>query len=93
MRHFTNILRTTTAALAGAGFLLGAAACGGGEMEEPAEPQEMVSEHDDFPNPFTAEAMWGDLPGDRTWGAVSAIYPAADGNIWAAERCGGQLLR
>ena len=48
-------------------------------MEEPAETQEMVSEHDDFPNPFSAEAMWGDLPGDRTWGAISAIYPAADG--------------
>ena len=91
MRHFKHILRTARAGLAGAGFLLGAAACGGGETEAPAEPQEVVSEHDDFPNPFTPEAMWGDLPGDRTWGAVSAIYPAADGNIWAAERCGANF--
>ncbi len=32
---------------------------------------------------------WGELPDDREWGAVSAIYPAPDGqSIWIAERCG-----
>ncbi len=57
------------------------------EMEPEPEPQ-TVSPNDDFPNPFEPEAMWGDLPGDRIWGAISAIYPAADGNMWTAERCG-----
>ncbi len=37
----------------------------------------------------TVDEAWGDLPGDREWGAVSAIYPAPDGrSIWIAERCG-----
>ena len=32
------------------------------------------------------------LPGDRSWGAVSAIFPAPDGrSIWIAERCGENL--
>ncbi len=57
-----------------------------GQTESQGEP--LVSEHDDFPNPYRAEAHWGDLPGERTWGSVSAVFPAADGNIWTAERCG-----
>lgn len=37
----------------------------------------------------TVDEAWGELPGDREWGAVSAIYPAPDGqSIWIAERCG-----
>ncbi len=56
--------------------------------ETPVEPEPAVSPNDDFPNPYTAEAMWGDLPGDRTFGSISAIYPSADGNLWTAERCG-----
>jgi len=37
----------------------------------------------------TVDEAWGNLPGDREWGAVSAIYPAPDGqSIWIAERCG-----
>jgi DNA-binding beta-propeller fold protein YncE len=39
-------------------------------------------------NPFRPDYEWGDLPDDRVWGATSAIYPAPDGNIWVAERCG-----
>ena len=40
------------------------------------------------PNPYAPEAgQWGDLPGDREWGAVSAIYPSPDGQtMWVAER-------
>lgn len=35
---------------------------------------------------------WGQLPDGRIWGAVSAVYPAADGeHIWVAERCGSNL--
>lgn len=39
----------------------------------------------------TVDEAWAEdaLPGDREWGAVSAIYPAPDGeSIWIAERCG-----
>lgn len=39
-----------------------------------------------------ADSAWGDLPGDREYGAVSAIYPAPDGmSVWVAERCGANL--
>ena len=42
------------------------------------------------PNPYrTVDGVWGQLPDGRTWGATSAVYPAADGmNIWVGERCG-----
>ena len=37
---------------------------------------------------MAAEA-WGQLPDGRTWGALSAVYPAPDGRtMWVAERCG-----
>jgi DNA-binding beta-propeller fold protein YncE len=39
-------------------------------------------------NPFRPNYQWGNLPDGRQWGSVSAIYPAPDGNIWVAERCG-----
>ena len=40
-------------------------------------------------NPYTTvQGVWGKLPNGRTWGATSAVYPAADGNIWVGERCG-----
>lgn len=42
----------------------------------------------DAPNPYRAGERWGQLPAGRTWGATSAVYPARDGNIWVAERCG-----
>ncbi len=40
------------------------------------------------PNPYSTVDKWGQLPAGRTWGATSAVYPAKDGNIWVAERCG-----
>jgi DNA-binding beta-propeller fold protein YncE len=40
------------------------------------------------PNPYTTTDKWGQLPAGRSWGATSAVYPAKDGNIWVAERCG-----
>lgn len=41
------------------------------------------------PNPYADAGVWGDLPDDREWGAVSAIYPAPDGqSIWVGDRCG-----
>jgi DNA-binding beta-propeller fold protein YncE len=41
-------------------------------------------------NPYrVADEAWGRLPTGRTWGAISAVYPAPDGrSIWVAERCG-----
>jgi sugar lactone lactonase YvrE len=42
----------------------------------------------DAPNPYTALPKWGEMPPGRTWGSTSAVYPAKDGNIWVAERCG-----
>lgn len=39
-------------------------------------------------NPYRAMPQWGEMPAGRSWGATSAIHPAADGNIWVAERCG-----
>ncbi len=44
------------------------------------------------PNPYrTVEGVWGQLPDGRTWGSTSAVYPAADGNIWVGERCGENI--
>lgn len=42
------------------------------------------------PNPYrVADEAWGDLPEGRTWGSISAVYPAPDGRtIWVADRCG-----
>ncbi|MEX2571708.1 MAG: peptidyl-alpha-hydroxyglycine alpha-amidating lyase family protein [Gemmatimonadota bacterium] len=39
-------------------------------------------------NPYRPIYGWGELPEGRVWGSTSAIHPAADGNIWVAERCG-----
>lgn len=35
------------------------------------------------------EGSWAKPPGGREWGAASAIYYAGNGNIWVADRCGG----
>ncbi|MCP5331720.1 MAG: hypothetical protein H7A05_10650 [Pseudomonadales bacterium] len=43
-----------------------------------------------IPNPYTAVPnVWAPLPDGREWGATSAVYYAGEGQIWAAERCGG----
>lgn len=43
-----------------------------------------------LPNPYrVADEAWGQLPAGRTWGAISAVFPAPDGkSVWVAERCG-----
>ena len=46
----------------------------------------------DAPNPYETVEGWAKIPDGRTWGAISAIYPANDGkHIWIAERCGANL--
>jgi DNA-binding beta-propeller fold protein YncE len=48
-----------------------------------------VNAQNHAPNPYrTVPGVWAELPNGRAWGATSAVYPAADGNIWVAERCG-----
>jgi DNA-binding beta-propeller fold protein YncE len=39
------------------------------------------------PNPYRTLAEWV-RPSAQTMGSVSSVYPDADGNVWAAERCG-----
>ena len=45
------------------------------------------SEHQPVAHPYQSKAGWGELPEGRIWGAASAVYPAADGGIWVADRC------
>jgi len=41
-------------------------------------------------NPYEPiQGEWVELPDGRNWGATSTVYYAGDGNIWIAERCGG----
>ncbi|MFT5210680.1 MAG: sugar lactone lactonase YvrE [Flavobacterium sp.] len=41
------------------------------------------------PNPYKTINNWATLPDGRNWGAISGVYPAADGeHIWVADRCG-----
>lgn len=40
------------------------------------------------PNPYRAIEGWAKLPEGRAWGSTSAVFPAIDGNLWVAERCG-----
>jgi len=43
-----------------------------------------------LPNPYERhEEAFGDLPEGREWGAASAIHYAGNGQIWVADRCGG----
>lgn len=52
----------------------------------------VASAQNSAPNPYTTIEGWAKLPGNRIWGATSAIYPANNGkNIWIAERCGKNL--
>ena len=44
-------------------------------------------------NPYREVENWAQLPEGREWGATGAVYPAGDGNIWVAERCGGNFGR
>ena len=41
-------------------------------------------------NPYEAiKGEWIELPDGRQWGSTSTVYYAGNGNIWVAERCGG----
>lgn len=40
------------------------------------------------PNPYHRVEDWLKLPGGRKLGSTGAVYPAPDGNMWIADRCG-----
>ena len=40
------------------------------------------------PNPYRTVEKWFTLPEGRTMGSSSAVFPAPNGNLWIAERCG-----
>jgi sugar lactone lactonase YvrE len=40
------------------------------------------------PNPYRTVEHWFQLPDGRTMGSTSAVFVAASGHIWVAERCG-----
>src|ERR1017187_4609652 len=39
-------------------------------------------------NPYRTVHDYFQLPAGRTWGSSSAVFAAANGHIWIAERCG-----
>lgn len=59
-------------------LLAAAALAAGGETAHAQDPT----------NPYRPDYAWGELPDGRSWGAVSAMYPSPEGNLWVAERCG-----
>ncbi len=43
-----------------------------------------------FPDPYRAVENWGKpLPDGRAWGSTNAVTVDEKGNVWVAERCGG----
>src|SRR5580693_2453856 len=45
------------------------------------------------PNPYRWDQSWvPKLPGGRTWGSSAGVDVDRDGNIYVAERCGGNPL-
>ena len=47
------------------------------------------SDPNSLPNPYMTIAGWAKLPEGRTWGQTSHLSVDRDGNVWVAERCGG----
>ncbi len=65
------------------GFLLVALLVSGcaGTVEAPSDEPAATE-------PYRLVEGWAKLPEGREWGSTSAVYPAADGNLWVGERCG-----
>ncbi len=51
-------------------------------MIAPLWPGEKIS------NPYRTVENFFKLPPGRSWGSTSAVYVAANGHVWVAERCG-----
>jgi len=42
-----------------------------------------------LPNPYLTMDNWAKMPEGRIWGQTSQLSLDRDGNVWVAERCGG----
>lgn len=81
---------TTATKLVTVAFLAWAASACAGEGASGAAAQ--AGEDEAAESNWDRQDGWGTLPDDRTWGAISAVYPAPDGeHMWVAERCGTNL--
>ncbi len=70
-------------------------ACGEAPEAEAGSAAVTPATVEPLPSPHgyqVVDSAWGELPDDRDYGAVSAIFPGPDGrSIWVAERCGANL--
>lgn len=69
-----------------------------GAMQDAAAPVAVppvspFGARNDLPDPYLAGVSWGELPGGRHWGSTAGVAIAADGNIWAIDRCGASGSR
>ncbi len=80
----TVLPRPASLSIPSARFLLGAGLLAAMMLAEAP----MALEAQTPTNPFRPDYTWGNLPDNRNWGAVSAMYPSPDGHLWVAERCG-----
>ena len=56
----------------------------------PARAQQSALPGIDFPDPYGAATMFGQLPAPRAWGGTTAVAVDRDGKgVWVFERCGG----
>src|SRR6266853_4768468 len=65
-----------------AGTIVTMTALSGGRAYAQASPNSQ-------PNPYLTIDGWAKLPEGRTWGQTSQLSLDRDGNVWVAERCGG----
>jgi len=79
MQHSRRIRLTLVIAI----FVVFAISAGRAYTQDNAQPV------NDAPNPYRTVEGWAKMPGERTWGATSAVEIDPDGkSIWVAERCG-----
>lgn len=84
-RIFAAAFAATTgfAAVLSAGAVLAQPGATGPEEHADVQPV------NNLPNPYETVRNWGELPGNREWGSVSAVHVDVDGeHIWAGDRCG-----
>ena len=48
----------------------------------------LLGARNDLPNPYRPGVHWGSLPDGRRWSSSASVTAAADGTIWALDRCG-----
>jgi sugar lactone lactonase YvrE len=65
-----------------AGAFIAMIAVSGGRAYAQADPNSL-------PNPYLTIDGWAKLPEGRMWGQTSQLTLDRDGNVWVAERCGG----